>query len=162
MAKHGMARAGKKRAPEYSIWSEMIQRCINPKNKRYRDYGARGITVCEEWLQFINFYEDMGKRPPGMTLERIDNDRGYCEDNCEWASCAAQSINKRNNVWIKIDQQEYLLRDALKLMDVSMAGYRYHINTYKISPQEVFDLWIKQKRLLDEWLEQRKARSKIA
>jgi len=75
----------------------MIQRCTNPKCRRYKDYGGRGITVCTRWLKFENFYADMGECPPGMTLERKDNNKGYYKANCRWATNKEQGNNKRNN-----------------------------------------------------------------
>lgn len=74
----------------------MIRRCTDPKDSHYPRWGGRGITVCDRWRQFPNFLADMGERPPGMTLERKDNDRGYEPDNCEWASWAVQARNKRS------------------------------------------------------------------
>ena len=80
----------------YSSWKTMIRRCTNVNNPRYRDYGGRGITVCDRWRNsFLAFYEDMGDRPEGMTLEREDNDKGYCKDNCKWATLSEQQWNKR-------------------------------------------------------------------
>jgi hypothetical protein len=73
----------------------MIQRCENPKATAYRFYGARGITVCARWHSFENFLSDMGPRPKGLTLDRIDNDGGYEPDNCRWADFATQTATKR-------------------------------------------------------------------
>lgn len=82
----------------------MKARCLNPKHKSYGGYGGRGITVCEKWLQFEGFYEDMGEKPEGKySLDRIDNNGGYSKDNCRWVDSKTQSNNKRNNVMLAID-----------------------------------------------------------
>ena len=73
----------------------MIARCYNPKHPRFADYGGRGITVCERWLTFANFLADMGEPPPGLTLDRIDNDGNYEPGNCRWATDTQQRTNKR-------------------------------------------------------------------
>jgi hypothetical protein len=80
----------------YITWDKMIQRCHNPKHNRYHIYGGRGIVVCDEWRSsFAVFYRDLGDRPDGYTLDRIDPDKGYCKDNCRWASVSEQNANKR-------------------------------------------------------------------
>jgi len=81
---------------EYWIWSQMVQRCTNQKNKAFKNYGARGITVHNSWLKFENFIKDMGKKPaPQDSIERTDNDKGYSPDNCKWASRTVQNRNTR-------------------------------------------------------------------
>jgi len=93
---HGQSPAtGKSASPEWNSWNSMKQRCSNPKRKSYSDYGGRGITVCQRWASFENFLADMGTRPDGYTLDRIDNEKGYEPGNCRWASRRDQRLNQR-------------------------------------------------------------------
>jgi hypothetical protein len=85
---------GKRWGSEYRTWANMKQRCNNPNKKDYKYYGGRGVKVCEHWNSFENFYNDMGERPKGMTLDRIDNNKGYFKDNCRWVDKVTQSKNQ--------------------------------------------------------------------
>lgn len=88
---HGMVKT-----PEYRTWTHIKGRCHNPNDARYADYGGRGIKVCKRWRNsFAAFYADMGARPDSLTLERVDNSKGYSPKNCKWATIHEQSINKR-------------------------------------------------------------------
>lgn len=88
----------------YSIWNSMIARCTNPNGDNWNNYGGRGISVCERWLLFANFYEDMGDRPlPGLSLERVDNNLGYCPENVVWANSNTQARNKRNTIFLTLN-----------------------------------------------------------
>ncbi len=80
--------------PEYRSWRSMLNRCLNPKVSSYPRYGGRGIQVCERWRKFEAFHADMGKRPEGTTVNRIDNDGNYEPGNCDWATTAEQVRNK--------------------------------------------------------------------
>lgn len=88
--------------PIYQSFNMMKQRCVNPKNPAYVNYGARGITVCDRWLEpdgkgFLNFLEDMGERPEGTSLDRVNNDKGYSKENCRWVGRGTQGFNQRKS-----------------------------------------------------------------
>lgn len=86
----------------YRSWDAMRARCSKPNNISYPYYGGRGIKVCERWLDFKNFIEDMGERPEGLTLDRIDVNKDYEPGNCRWATGSEQALNKRNTTpWNK-------------------------------------------------------------
>lgn len=93
---------GRSRTTEYNIWSTMVQRCINPNNQKYFRYGGRGIIVCDRWLHsFENFFADMGLKPIGMSIERINNSGNYESKNCIWASSSEQALNREPKIICK-------------------------------------------------------------
>lgn len=101
------SRHGMHGARIYKTWEGMLSRCTNPRSTGWKKYGARGIKVCERWLNFRNFYADMGDAPTGRTLDRIDNNGNYEPGNVRWATPKEQQTNKRTTV--------YLEQDGLKL-----------------------------------------------
>ena len=95
--KHGHFSGGKK-SPTYKSWATMIERCSNKNSDGYASYGGAGIAVCERWRSFKNFLADMGERPAGKTIDRIDNAKGYEPSNCRWATAAEQQQNTRQSM----------------------------------------------------------------
>ncbi len=106
--------------PLYSVWRSMINRCRCMTFKQWQDYGGRGITICDRWLVpkvgFHNFVADMGDRPPGHSLDRIDNSKGYSPENCRWATKKEQQRNQRVTRKVVIEGKEYIAAD---LADIS-------------------------------------------
>ena len=97
----------------HKVWISMRQRCTNPRNQKYADYGGRGIKVCERWDDFASFIADMGMPPPGKpTIDRIDNWGGYEPGNCRWTTRTVQQRNRRDNRWVMVDGEELSFRDA--------------------------------------------------
>lgn len=91
----------------YWVWHNMKQRCLNVNHEQYVDYGARGIGVCDKWLDFRGFLEDMGEQPEKMSLDRINNNGNYEPSNCRWVSAKIQAQNRRNTK-LTADQVEII------------------------------------------------------
>ncbi len=124
------------KSKEYGIWSGMKDRCRNPNSRSYHRYGGRGIKVCERWLVFANFIADMGPRPAGTSLNRIDNDKGYSPENCEWADEITQQNNRSNNIIITHDGRSLTITQWSKITGLSFRAiesrYRAKWPTEKI------------------------------
>lgn len=106
----------------YSVWKNMVDRCRNPENKDFHHYGGRGIAVCKEWLTLEGFMGDMGASfKDGLTLERVDNSKGYCEDNCRWATRKEQSNNLRSNRMVTYNGET---------LTMSQTAEKYNVNYY--------------------------------
>ena len=115
------------RTGTYNSWDCMIQRCTNPNNNNYRNYGARGIKVCRRWLRFENFLSDMGNRPHGLTLERLNNSKGYGPGNCAWVTKKTQLNNRRGNVLVEYQGESRTLAQWAEVLGVDyMALWHKH------------------------------------
>lgn len=129
---HGHNRCSK-RSNAYTSWANMKTRCLNPNFSQRKDYAGRGITVCERWMVFSNFLEDMGDRPNGLTLERIDNNKGYFKENCCWATRKTQNNNSRHVKWVRINGVEMSREDASRILGVHRDTLRNRIKRGVIS-----------------------------
>ena len=123
--KHGGASRTKGRDRIYAVWVAMRQRCNDPNDQQYNDYGGRGIKVCHEWNDFSIFLKDMGERPEGMQLDRINNDGNYCKENCRWSDRIVQANNRRGNRIHFIDGKSIKHTDLLKSMDMTRDKFRW-------------------------------------
>jgi hypothetical protein len=103
--RHGMTKTR-----TYRIWVSMLARCHNPNSYNRRNYGLKGVTVCDEWRSsFLAFLADMGEAPEGMTIERVDNVKGYCKENCKWATRVEQNNNRSDNRIVEHDGRSQTL-----------------------------------------------------
>ena len=112
----------------YRVWWAMLQRCCNPRVPGYRDYGARGIAVCERWQKFENFFADMGTAPHGKELDRINNDGSYSPQNCRWVTRLEQAQNKRNSRLITLRGKTQSMAAWARELGVNPAAVLYRLN----------------------------------
>ena len=113
----------------YRCWRNMKARCRNPRDPAYERYGAKGVYVCERWNSFDNFLSDMGEKPEGMTIERIDGTKGYEPGNCKWATMREQNRNKRSNHVLTAHGKTMILSDWADLVKIgrfTIAGRLKH------------------------------------
>lgn len=109
---------GKTNSPEWKTWAAMIARCTQPSMETYQFYGGKGISVCERWKEFANFLADMGSKPKGLSLDRIDSAGNYEPGNCKWSTAAEQAINKSNNIWVEIDGRKQVMTHWAKELGI--------------------------------------------
>lgn len=121
--------------PLYKTWYNIQQRCYNNKSQNYYLYGARGITVCDEWLNDINvFYNDVGDKPSKQhSLERINNELGYFKENCRWATQKEQNNNKRNNVLVTYELETLTLSQWADRLNLPYTKLYWQIQKQKLS-----------------------------
>lgn len=116
--KHGQSKEANKTGA-YRSWTTMKSRCYNEDNNRFCLYGGRGIVVCERWLNsFENFFADMGERPEGYTLDRINVNGNYSPENCRWASTSEQARNQRTNVWYQFGDEKMIQADVARALNI--------------------------------------------
>lgn len=147
--------------PTYGTWRGMLERCSNPNNRHWHIYGAKGITVCQRWQKFENFLADMGERPEGKTLDRIDNSKGYNVDNCRWATSSEQSRNTERNVWIEWDGKLKVLKDWAREMGLTDSALSIRIERWGLERAMTVSKMKNGNSVLtdDDVLEMRKARA---
>ena len=134
--KHGMTRTR-----IYRIWQNMKNRCRHPNNPRYKDYGARGIEYCEEWEEFEPFYKwsiETGYNDK-LTIERIDNNKGYCPENCRWATKEEQQYNKRTTHYLTYKGETKSMAEWSKILNINLQTLAARINTLKWSTEKAFE-----------------------
>jgi hypothetical protein len=139
---HGHSNAGgiKRESRTYKSWQEMWRRCTKPTHISYKNYGAKGVRVAQEWDSFKVFLADMGERPPGFSLDRKDNSLGYCKDNCRWATRLEQNQNRSQCHFITINGVTHVLAEWCRRLDVGYnKAYKGIVMTGK-DPLDVFGL----------------------
>jgi len=124
--KHGMTNS-----KEYRCWCKMLERCSNKNAVNFERYGGRGISVCEGWKRFENFYSDMGRCPSALhSLERVNNNAGYSKENCVWATAKEQSRNRRSNIIVEVGGQKMCLLDAAAVVGIKYQTIRSRITVW--------------------------------
>ena len=115
--------------PLYRVWTDMKQRCLNTKSKWYPYYGGRGITICESWMDFETFLNDM--QPgycKGLSLGRKDNDKGYSKDNCRWETASQQQRNKSNTRVIVVEGKKVALQELAEQHNLTVDCIAYRLS----------------------------------
>lgn len=125
MTTHGM-----RNTSTYDTWCGIKARCLNRKNTAYNRYGGRGILLCKRWLKFDNFLADMGVKPDGTSIDRIDNSKGYSPSNCRWANVSEQANNKRNNVNLAHEGKTLTLAQWSEILGVKYTTLHMRLFTY--------------------------------
>jgi hypothetical protein len=124
---------GKAGSSIYAIWRSMIQRCYDKNCDVYYRYGGRGINVCNKWQTFEGFYEDMGDKPKGKSLERLDNDGDYCPENVIWADAKTQANNRRSNVILEHNGKKQTMQQWCDELDLKIGTVWARLNVYGYS-----------------------------
>ena len=138
MLKHGLSRIQGKPPKEYTAWQNMKARCCDETNIGYKNYGGRGIKICDRWLHnYENFLIDMGPRPRGTSLDRINNDGNYEPGNCRWATRKEQANNCRNNTLVEWKGEKYTMSEFCRKHSLPYRKFQ-HLSARKgLSPEEL-------------------------
>lgn len=116
----------------YRIWQAMLNRCRNPNQPNFVDYGGRGITVCEAWKQYANFVADMGECPPGYSIDRKNNLGNYEPANCKWSTRQEQNTNKRTTRRFTLNGETKCLKDWARSLGIDQASLRERLETWPV------------------------------
>jgi|688.fasta_scaffold60282_13 hypothetical protein len=135
---HGMTSS-----PTYRSWGMMIQRCTNPKHSWYKLYGGKGIKIIDKWLDFKNFLADMGERPVGKSLDRIDGNLNYCKENCRWATPKEQSRNRTNRRIVEYDGNNYGVTELCEMLKIERQSFYNFLHKGK-QPSEIIKILLKR------------------
>lgn len=122
---------GGRNEPLYGVWCAMKERCNNPHNKRYERYGGRGIKVCEEWANDYGSFRNWASKngyTKGLTIDRIENNGGYCPENCRWVTRAEQNRNYSRNRMLTLNGETLCLADMAKKYGIKSATLRFRLN----------------------------------
>jgi len=151
---HGMAKTR-----QYRIWSGIKQRCFNKNTRNYQIYGKQGVTMCSEWRNsFVHFWEDMKDGyDDTLSIDRIDNTKGYSKENCEWSTPAEQARNMRDNIFVEYKGKSMLFADWSKELGIPYWAIRHRILVQKETPEEAFEnhprKWTPQRPILQRDLD---------
>lgn len=126
MLTHGHAR-GYKVTATYNSWSNMLCRCDQPARPDYCYYGGKGVTICPRWRTFENFLADMGERPQGTTLHRLENEKGYQPDNCVWATPFEQNQHSSNCRWLDYNGERMLLTRWAERLGIAVSSLNHRL-----------------------------------
>jgi len=130
--------------PLYQTWDGIKRRCYQKNSIYYNNYGGRNIKMCDEWKNsFWNFVQDMGLKPfKNSSIERLDNNKDYCKENCVWSSLKEQANNRRNNLVVYYNNNKYTVYNICKLLNIKHNHIYYKIKKLNITPQEYFNKYI--------------------
>lgn len=128
-ARRGNVTHGMSKTPTYKTWKDMRKRCNNPNNTEYGSYGGRGISICKKWDSFTAFLQDMGEKPSGTSIDRIDVNGNYEPSNCRWATQEEQSNNTRRTIRVTIDGETKSLKQWSEVygMDYKLVNSRVSV-----------------------------------
>ena len=135
---HNESKSG--RTKIYNVWLGMLSRCNNKNNLGYHDYGGRGIRVCDAWQKFEDFYADVGDRPSGMSLDRINNELGYFKENCRWSTRSEQARNTRSNSFHTVNGKTATIAEWAEIKGMPPRQLRLRMVTKNLTMEEALKL----------------------